>query len=101
MISIHTADLNGTFLYASRGFCRHLGVEPSRLLGVSLIAVVHPEDQQAVSQHLRQCLILREVSNIPYKLCIRGQTTFVVESSMRLGQQGLVCITKLRGLVYC
>ena len=96
MISVHSPDSSAVFLYASRAFCRSVKVEPSRLLGVSLLNLVLSEDQPKVAKALLFAINNQECVNLTYGSAFDQQAVCYLESSARLGQQGIVLTTKLR-----
>ncbi|CAM9332482.1 unnamed protein product, partial [Scytosiphon promiscuus] len=58
MFSVHSPDVNAVFLFASTGFDRLLGIDPTSLVGRSLLDLVHPKDAPAVASAIMKILDL-------------------------------------------
>jgi len=112
MISIHSANPKAIFLYASRAFCRQLGVEPSKLLGVSLIELAVETDTTSL-RDICNSLASKDLAAAKdrcktkedgdsqicrFRLNSQGKV-FSLESTFRLGQQGIVMCSKLRAIM--
>eukprot|EP00639_Heterosigma_akashiwo_P018816 CAMPEP_0206382702 /NCGR_PEP_ID=MMETSP0294-20121207/13448_1 /ASSEMBLY_ACC=CAM_ASM_000327 /TAXON_ID=39354 /ORGANISM="Heterosigma akashiwo, Strain CCMP2393" /LENGTH=250 /DNA_ID=CAMNT_0053832495 /DNA_START=117 /DNA_END=866 /DNA_ORIENTATION=- len=99
MVSVHSNDEKLTYLYASSGFSRYLETEPSAFLGRSLIEMVLEGDRR---QLLEAINVARSSEShvqilVNYNLVsVDGKTTFQLESSVRLGKQGIIFGTKVR-----
>lgn len=95
MLSIHTSNPSANFMYASQAFSRHLnGIQPSSLLGVSLTQCILKEDRAMVEGKLHQIVLNNRPETFIYRFLTKS-SQYLLESSARLGTQGLVLSTKV------
>jgi two-component system CheB/CheR fusion protein len=78
-----TVDAAGAVRSVNQYACQHLGYPVDELLGQSVLQIVHPEDRNAVMQHLAACFnepgVVREQSF--RKICKDGSTMWVNETT--------------------
>jgi PAS domain S-box-containing protein len=95
MISVHSTCLQFNFLMASSGFGRLLGYNPHELIGQSIFCLVHLEDSLLVSSTLRNVLSVGETSKIEYRCKHMDGSCKLVQSSARLSNEGIICVSRI------
>ncbi|CAM9637614.1 unnamed protein product, partial [Laminaria digitata] len=107
LISAHSTDINAVFTFASGGFDRLLGMDPSGLLGVSFLELVDPNDSQEVLRSILSTLRrggIRQASFFFFFFSVQyrmrppvGAHAAEVETSFRLVSTRLLAVTRVRG----
>ncbi|CAM9889692.1 unnamed protein product [Ascophyllum nodosum] len=98
LISAHSTDVNAVFTFASGGFDRLLGMDPTELLGVSFLELVDPNDSQEVLRSVLATLRRGGIRQVQYRMRPpAGAHAAEVETSFRLVSTRLVAVTRVRG----
>ncbi len=87
---ISLLDVDGRFLYASPSFRNALGFEPAELVGINSYELVHPDDQAALRQTLREALAAKAGAAAECRLQHRdgGWCAFEATGNWILDEQG-------------
>jgi two-component system sensor histidine kinase UhpB len=77
---ISLLDHDGRFIYASRSYQTCLGYEPDTLIGTTLLAIVHPEDQETLRTMRQESLVKRAGRTVECRLRHRNGEWRLFES---------------------